>query len=115
MVKEIILASKSSVRRKILRENNIKCIIEPSNVDEDSVKDIWISGYYMITAIHHQITKLRHNMICEIAKDSYLKELVAEEASPAPAAPPPTTNPPSSPASPTTTPKATPVPTKPTK
>ena len=63
--------------------------------DEESVKDIWISGYYMITAIHHQITKLRHNMICEIAKDSYLKELVAEEASAAPAAAPATTNPPS--------------------
>jgi hypothetical protein len=72
--------------------------------DEDSVKDIWISGYYMITAIHHQITKLRHNMICEIAKDSYLKELVAEEASAAPAAAPATTNPPS--------PAPTPAPSK---
>ena len=39
MVKEIILASKSGVRKKILEENNIQCKIEPSNVDEDSVKE----------------------------------------------------------------------------
>jgi hypothetical protein len=71
-----------------------------------------MSGYYMITAIHHQITKLRHNMICEIAKDSYLQDLVVEEAAPAtPATAAPTTNPPSSPASPTSTPKATATPT----
>lgn len=80
--------------------------------DENSIKDQWISGYYMITAIHHQITKLRHNMICEIAKDSYLQDLVVEEAAPAtPATAAPTTNPPSSPASPTSTPKATATPT----
>ena len=39
MVKEIILASKSGVRKKILEENNIQCRVEPSNVDEDSVKE----------------------------------------------------------------------------
>lgn len=49
---------------------------------EDEIRDRFISGYYMITAIHHQITKLRHNMICEIAKDSYLLDLVAEESAP---------------------------------
>jgi hypothetical protein len=61
--------------------------------DESTVFDPWISGLYMITAIHHQITKLHHNMICEIAKDSYLQELVKEDASaaPAPATPAPTT------------------------
>ena len=37
MDKEIILASKSGVRKKILEANNIKFKIEPSNVDEDSV------------------------------------------------------------------------------
>ena len=39
MVKEIILASKSGVRKKILEENNIQGKIEPSNGDEDSVKE----------------------------------------------------------------------------
>ena len=39
MLNRIILASKSGVRKKILEANNIKCKIEPSNVDEDSVKE----------------------------------------------------------------------------
>ena len=35
---ELILASKSKVRKKILDENNINSRVEPSNVDEDSIK-----------------------------------------------------------------------------
>ena len=35
----IILASKSAVRKKILEENGISCIVEPANVDEDLVKE----------------------------------------------------------------------------
>ncbi len=36
---KIILASKSKVRKKILDKNNFQCIVVPSNVDEDQVKD----------------------------------------------------------------------------
>jgi len=36
---KIILASKSGVRREILERNNFNCIVSPSNVDEDQVKD----------------------------------------------------------------------------
>ena len=36
---EIILASKSKVRKKILDENNINNRVEPSNVDEDVIKE----------------------------------------------------------------------------
>ena len=39
MIKSIILASKSKVRKKILEENNIKYEIIPSNIDEDSIKE----------------------------------------------------------------------------
>ena len=39
MLEQIILASKSKVRKKILDENYISCIVEPSNIDEDSVKE----------------------------------------------------------------------------
>ena len=38
MLSKIILASKSKVRKEILDKNNIESIVEPSNVDEDSVK-----------------------------------------------------------------------------
>ena len=37
-MKLLILASKSKVRKKILDENKIECIVEPSNLDEDEVK-----------------------------------------------------------------------------
>ena len=36
---KIILASKSEVRKKILDQNNFRCTVIPSNVDEDRVKD----------------------------------------------------------------------------
>lgn len=36
---KIILASKSGVRKEILEKNNFNCIVVPSNVDEDQVKD----------------------------------------------------------------------------
>ena len=34
---EIILASKSKVRKEILSSNGIECEVFPSNVDEDSI------------------------------------------------------------------------------
>ena len=34
----IILASKSKVRKKILNENGINCTVEPANIDEEAVK-----------------------------------------------------------------------------
>ena len=38
MLNKIILASKSKVRKEILDKNNIKSVVEPSNVDEDLIK-----------------------------------------------------------------------------
>ncbi len=38
MVKKIILASKSKVRKEILERHNIICEVKPSNVDEDMIK-----------------------------------------------------------------------------
>ena len=35
----IILASKSKVRKQILYKNGINCIVEPANIDEDSIKE----------------------------------------------------------------------------
>ena len=39
MLNNIILASKSKVRKDILESNNIVCDVKPSNVDEDSIKE----------------------------------------------------------------------------
>ena len=65
MVKEIILASKSSVRKKILRENNIKCIIEPSNVDEHSVKESLLKERASPTIISKNLAELKANKISQ--------------------------------------------------
>ena len=35
---KVILASKSKVRMDILKQNNVDCIVEPSNIDEDEIK-----------------------------------------------------------------------------
>ena len=40
----IILASKSGVRKKILEEHKIECKVVHSNVDEDSVKESLIDA-----------------------------------------------------------------------
>ena len=39
MLNKIILASQSKVRKEILDKNNIPNQVEPSNVDEDIVKE----------------------------------------------------------------------------
>jgi len=40
MVKKIILASKSKVRKDILEKHNIICEVKPSNIDEDMIASI---------------------------------------------------------------------------
>ena len=65
MVKEIILASKSEVRKKILEENNIKCKIEPSNVDEDSVKESLLNEKASPTIISKNLAELKANKISQ--------------------------------------------------
>jgi len=65
MVKEIILASKSIVRKKILEENNIQCKIEPSNVDEDSVKKSLLKEKASPTIISKNLAELKANKISQ--------------------------------------------------
>ena len=38
----IILASKSGVRKKILNQNDINCEVIPANIDEDEVKKTFL-------------------------------------------------------------------------
>jgi len=72
MVNEIILASKSGVRKKILEENNIQCKIKPSNVDEDSVKESLIKERASPTIISKNLAELKANKISE----KFIEELV---------------------------------------
>ena len=72
MVKEIILASKSRVRKKILEENNIKCKIEPSNVDEDSIKESLLKVRASPETISKNLAELKANKISQ----KFLDEIV---------------------------------------
>ena len=65
MFNEIILASKSGVRKKILEKNQIKCIVEPSNVDEDSVKDSLLKENVTPEIISKNLAELKANKISQ--------------------------------------------------
>jgi|TARA_B110000003_G_C16588208_1_gene510745 septum formation protein len=65
MVNEIILASKSKVRKKILENSQIKCIVEVSNVDEDSVKQSLLKEKATPTIISKNLAELKANKISQ--------------------------------------------------
>ena len=63
MLNKIILASKSKVRKDILDKNDIKCVVEPSNVDEDSVKLSLIKKKASPEIISKNLAELKANKI----------------------------------------------------
>ena len=65
MINEIILASKSEVRKKILNENKINCTVEPSNVDEDSVKESLLSEKATPEIISKNLAELKANKVSQ--------------------------------------------------
>ena len=65
MVNEIVLASKSKIRKKILEKNEIKCRVEPSNVDEDSVKESLLKEKATPTIISKNLAELKANKISQ--------------------------------------------------
>ena len=60
---EIILASKSKVRKKILDENNINNRVEPSNVDEDLIKESLLKDKATPTIISKNLAELKANKV----------------------------------------------------
>ena len=60
---EIILASKSKVRKKILDENNINNRVEPSNVDEDLIKKSLLKDKATPTIISKNLAELKANKV----------------------------------------------------
>jgi len=65
MLEEIILASKSLVRKKILEENGIKCIIEPSNIDEDLIKESLLKENINPKLISKNLAELKANKVSQ--------------------------------------------------
>ena len=65
MINEIVLASKSGVRKKILEENKIKCIVEPANVDEDSIKKSLLKDKASPEIISKNLAELKANKVSQ--------------------------------------------------
>ena len=62
---EIILASKSKVREEILKKNKINCNVEPSNVDEEPVKNSLINEGASPEIISKNLAELKANKISQ--------------------------------------------------
>tara|TARA_B110001452_G_C15194690_1_gene414719 strand:+ start:447 stop:1034 length:588 start_codon:yes stop_codon:yes gene_type:complete len=65
MFDKIILASKSKVRKKILEENKIDCIVEHSNVDEDSIKESLLREKASPKMISKNLAELKANKVSQ--------------------------------------------------
>ena len=59
----IVLASKSGVRKEILKKNNIDCDVEPSNVDEQEVKAAMLNENATPTLISKNLAELKANKV----------------------------------------------------
>ena len=65
MINEIILASKSKVRKKILENYKIACRVEPSNVDEESIKESLLKEKASPETISKNLAELKANKISQ--------------------------------------------------
>ena len=72
MDRKIILASKSKVRKKILDDNNIKCTVQPSNVDEDAVKESLDKQSASPEVISKNLAELKSNKISQKFPESFV-------------------------------------------
>ncbi len=63
MINNIILASKSGVRKKILDQNGINCEVIPANVDEDLVKESLLKEKETPKTISKNLAEIKANKI----------------------------------------------------
>ena len=65
MTNNIILASKSGVRKKILNENGISCEVVPANIDEDQIKESLLKEKASPEIISKNLAELKANKVSE--------------------------------------------------
>ena len=63
MINNIILASKSGVRKKILDQNGINCEVVPANVDEDLIKESLLKEKETSKTISKNLAESKANKI----------------------------------------------------
>ena len=71
MINNIILASKSGVRKKILNKNGINCEVIPANIDEDQIKKSLLQEKASPEIISKNLAELKANKISK-KKNDYL-------------------------------------------
>ena len=59
----VVLASKSEIRKKILEENGFRCTVEPSNVDEEPVKESLLNEGATPEIISKNLAELKANKV----------------------------------------------------
>ena len=59
----VVLASKSVIRKKILEKNGFSCTVEPSNVDEESVKESLLNEGATPETISKNLAELKANKV----------------------------------------------------
>ena len=62
---ELILASKSKVRKEILDKNGILAKVKPSNIDEDIFKNAMLNEKNSPTAISKNLAELKSNQVSQ--------------------------------------------------
>ena len=72
MDKKIILASKSKVRKDILNNNGISCQVEPSNVDEDIIKESLEKQKASPEIVSKNLAELKANKVSQKFLDEYV-------------------------------------------
>lgn len=72
MYKQIILASKSKVRKKILDEYGINCEVQPSNIDEDLVKENLEKQKASPEEVSKNLAELKANKVSQKFNDKFV-------------------------------------------
>ena len=69
---KLVLASKSKVRHEILLKNNINCIVEHSNVDEEPVKQSLLNVGATPEIISKNLAELKANKVSQKLYDQFV-------------------------------------------
>ena len=72
MDRKIILASKSKVRKEILDKNGLNCEVQPSNVDEDIVKESLEKQKASPEEVSKNLAELKANKVSQKFTDEFV-------------------------------------------
>ena len=72
MINNIILASRSGVRKKILNQHEINCEVVPANVDEESIKESLLEEKETPKTISKNLAELKANKVSKKNSNKYV-------------------------------------------